>query len=159
MSLLLVQASDLWNKRHSVAIGDVHECKLIRRKEITVKQVDHIWKSMTATQYVRCARTHAPKRRGAEPGIVILLTPFRCWLSLQRVLGLASLDGVLNPAHVSGKHIVHNVFHVNKSGIVVLENKAGVSSLGRAAPLVPDDCCHSRLVSLQRTCPTGWSRP
>lgn len=58
MSLLLVQASDLWNKRHSVAIGDVHECKLIRRKEITVTQVDHIWKSMTATQYVRRARTH-----------------------------------------------------------------------------------------------------
>lgn len=64
----------------------------------------------------------------------------RSRLSLQRVLGLASLDGVLNPAHVSGKHIVHNVFHVNKSGIVVLESKAGVSSLGRAAPLVPDDC-------------------
>uniref|UniRef100_A0A674NDM8 DEP domain-containing protein 1B n=1 Tax=Takifugu rubripes TaxID=31033 RepID=A0A674NDM8_TAKRU len=41
-----------------------------------------------------------------------------------RVLGLVSLDGVLNPAHVSGKHIVHNVFSVNKSGVVVLENKA-----------------------------------
>lgn len=46
------QTSDLWNKRHSVAIGDVHECKLIRRKEITAKQVDHIWKSMTVAQYV-----------------------------------------------------------------------------------------------------------
>ncbi|TNN02265.1 hypothetical protein fugu_009752 [Takifugu bimaculatus] len=88
-----VMTSDLWNKRHSVAIGDVHECKLIRRKEISVKQVDHIWKSMTAAH-------------------------------LQRVLGLVSLDGVLNPAHVSGKHIVHNVFSVNKSGVVVLENKA-----------------------------------
>lgn len=88
-----LMTSDLWNKRHSVAVGDVHECKLIRRKEITVKQVDHIWKSLTAAH-------------------------------LQRVLGLASLDGVLNPAHVSGKHIVHNVFSVNKSGIVVLENKA-----------------------------------
>lgn len=52
-----------------------------------------------------------------------------CCASLQRVLGLVSLDGVLNPAHVSGKHIVHNVFKVNKSGIVVLENKAGASSL------------------------------
>ncbi|KAM3615126.1 uncharacterized protein V6R79_023790 [Siganus canaliculatus] len=88
-----VMTSDLWNKRHSVAIGDVHECKLIRRKEITAKQVDNIWKSMTVTH-------------------------------LQRVLGLSSLDGVLNPAHVNGKHIVHNVFSVNKSGIVVLENKA-----------------------------------
>lgn len=52
MWILSVQTSDLWNKRHSVAIGDVHECKLIRRKEISVKQVDHIWKSMTAAQYV-----------------------------------------------------------------------------------------------------------
>lgn len=48
------------------------------------------------------------------------------FLSLQRVLGLDSFDGVLNPIHVSGKHIVHNVFSVNKSGIVILENKAGV---------------------------------
>lgn len=46
------KTSDLWNKRHSVAIGDVHECKLIRRREVTSKQVDHIWKSMTITQYV-----------------------------------------------------------------------------------------------------------
>lgn len=49
---LFNQTSDLWNKRHSVAIGDVNECKLIRRKEITPKQVDHIWKSMTVAQYV-----------------------------------------------------------------------------------------------------------
>uniref|UniRef100_A0A3Q3IMA6 Rho-GAP domain-containing protein n=1 Tax=Monopterus albus TaxID=43700 RepID=A0A3Q3IMA6_MONAL len=90
---LFDQTSDLWNKRHSVAIGDVHECKLIRRKEITPKQVDHIWKSITVA-------------------------------NLQRVLGLKSLDGVLNPTHVNGKHIVHNVFSVNKTGIVILENKA-----------------------------------
>lgn len=42
------------------------------------------------------------------------------------MLGLKSLDGVLNPAQVYGKHIVHNVFSVNKTGIVVLENKAGM---------------------------------
>ncbi|XP_056300909.1 DEP domain-containing protein 1B [Pseudoliparis swirei] len=88
-----VMASDPWNKRHSVALGDVHECKLIRRKEITPKQVDHIWKSMTVAH-------------------------------LQRVLGLRSLDGVLDVALVHGKHIVHNVFGVNKTGVVVLENKA-----------------------------------
>lgn len=51
-----------------------------------------------------------------------------CCLSLQRVLGLTSLNGILNPTHVSGKHIVHNVFSVNKSGVVILENKAGVYS-------------------------------
>ncbi|XP_061574209.1 DEP domain-containing protein 1B isoform X1 [Cololabis saira] len=88
-----VMSSDLWNKRHSVAIGDVHECKVIRRKEVTPKQVDHIWKSLTIAH-------------------------------LQRVLGLRTLDGVLNPAHVNGKHIVHNVFSINKAGIVVLQNKA-----------------------------------
>lgn len=49
-------------------------------------------------------------------------------LSVQRVLGLTSLDGILNPTHVCGKHIVHNVFSVNKSGVVILENKAGVYS-------------------------------
>lgn len=54
---LFDQSSDLWNKRHSVAIGDVHECKLIRRKEITPKQVDHIWKSMTIAQYVTLLHT------------------------------------------------------------------------------------------------------
>lgn len=48
-------------------------------------------------------------------------------LSLQQVLGLDSFDGVLNLTDVSGKHIVHNVFSVNKSGIVVLDNKAGAS--------------------------------
>ncbi|KAF6739924.1 DEP domain-containing protein 1B [Oryzias melastigma] len=86
-------ASDLWNKRHSVAIGDVNECKLIRRKDVTPKQVDQIWKTMTITH-------------------------------LQKVLGLKTLDGVLHPVHVNGKHIVHNVFSVNKTGIVVLENKS-----------------------------------
>lgn len=53
------QTSDLWNKRHSVAIGDVHECKLIRRKEITPKQVEHIWKSMTVAQYVKGSKRAA----------------------------------------------------------------------------------------------------
>ncbi|XP_076006463.1 DEP domain-containing protein 1B-like [Genypterus blacodes] len=88
-----ILSSQFWNKRHSVAIGDVHECKLIRRKEITPKQVDHIWKSMTIAH-------------------------------LQRVLGLKTLEGVLDPTLVKSKHVVHNVFSVNKMGIVVLENKA-----------------------------------
>ncbi|XP_034031272.1 DEP domain-containing protein 1B [Thalassophryne amazonica] len=88
-----VLSSVLWNKRHSVAIGDVSECKLIHRKELTPKQVDHIWKSMTVAH-------------------------------LQRVLGLKTLDGVLDSTHVNGKHIVHNVFCVNQSGIVVLQNKS-----------------------------------
>ncbi|KAJ7988176.1 hypothetical protein DPEC_G00320890 [Dallia pectoralis] len=84
--------SETWNKRHSIAIGEVHECKLIRRRDITPKQVDQIWKSMTIVH-------------------------------LQRVLGLKTMDGVLDSKHVNAKHIIHNVFSVNKTGIVILKNK------------------------------------
>ncbi|XP_062870262.1 DEP domain-containing protein 1B isoform X2 [Trichomycterus rosablanca] len=85
--------SQSWNKRHSIAIGEVPECKLIRKREVTPKHVDQIWKSMTLAH-------------------------------LQRVLGLQTLDGVLDAKLLSSKHIVHNVFSVNKQGIVVLKNKA-----------------------------------
>ncbi|XP_039531827.1 DEP domain-containing protein 1B-like [Pimephales promelas] len=81
-----------WNKRHSIAIGEVPECRLVRRTELTPKHVDQIWKSMTLTH-------------------------------LQTVLGLQSLDGVLDAKLLNPKHIVHNVFGVNKQGIVVLKNK------------------------------------
>ncbi|KAM6986018.1 DEP domain-containing protein 1B-like [Aplochiton taeniatus] len=89
----LVLNSESWNKRHSIAIGEVNECKLVRRREITPKQVDHVWKSMTIAH-------------------------------LQRVLGLKTMEGVLDSRHVNAKHILHNVFSVNKTGIVVLQNKA-----------------------------------
>ncbi|KAM9517785.1 DEP domain-containing protein 1B-like isoform 2-T2 [Salvelinus alpinus] len=89
----LILNSETWNKRHSIAIGEVHECKIIRRSDITPKQVDQIWKKMTITH-------------------------------LQRVLGLKTMDGVLDPNHVNAKHIIHNVFSVNKTGIVIVKNKA-----------------------------------
>ncbi|XP_041916400.1 DEP domain-containing protein 1B [Alosa sapidissima] len=88
----LVLNSETWNKRHSIAIGEVHECKLIRRKEITAKHLDQIWRAMTLAE-------------------------------LQRGLGLQSLEGVLDSKHVNPKHIIHNVYCVNKQGIVVLKNK------------------------------------
>ncbi|XP_036385743.1 DEP domain-containing protein 1B, partial [Megalops cyprinoides] len=89
----LVLNSESWNKRHSIAIGEVHECKLIRRREITQRHVDQIWKSMTLAH-------------------------------LQRVLGLKSLDGVLDAKLINPKHIVHNVYTVNKQGVVVLKDKS-----------------------------------
>ncbi|KAI1904615.1 hypothetical protein AGOR_G00007480 [Albula goreensis] len=89
----LVLNSESWNKRHSIAIGEVHECKLIRRREITQKQVDQIWKSMTLAH-------------------------------LQRVLGLESLEGVLDARLINPKHIVQNVYSVNKQGVVVLKDKS-----------------------------------
>ncbi|XP_012992693.2 DEP domain-containing protein 1B isoform X2 [Esox lucius] len=88
----LVLNSETWNKRHSIAIGEVHECKLIRRRDVTPKQVDQIWKSLTIVH-------------------------------LQRVLGLKTMDGVLDSKHINAKHIVHNVFSVNSTGIVILKNK------------------------------------
>ncbi|XP_066567516.1 DEP domain-containing protein 1B [Amia ocellicauda] len=88
----IVLNSELWNKRHSIAIGEVHECKLIRRREITPRHVEHIWKSMTLAH-------------------------------LQKILGLKSLDGVLDTKLLKAKNILHNVYQVNKQGVVVLEDK------------------------------------
>ncbi|XP_051541796.1 DEP domain-containing protein 1B-like [Myxocyprinus asiaticus] len=89
----LIMNSGTWNKRHSIAIGELPECKLIRRGELSPKHVDQTWKSMTLTH-------------------------------LQTVLGLQSLDGVLDAKLLSPKHIVHNVFGINKQGIVILKNNA-----------------------------------
>lgn len=93
------------------------------------------------------------------------LSTLNCHLlcsSLQSVLGLTSLDGVLSPKHVNGKHIVHNVFSVNKSGIVVLENKAGTRWLTHDQPAVTPTPPLTHCVSFfhpQRTCHIGWCRP
>ncbi|KFV02988.1 DEP domain-containing protein 1B, partial [Tauraco erythrolophus] len=43
---------------------------------------------------------------------------------LQKVLGLDSLDEVLDTKLVNSKHIVHNAYNVNKQGIVTLEDKS-----------------------------------
>ncbi|TSM28118.1 DEP domain-containing protein 1B [Bagarius yarrelli] len=102
----LVLNSDTWNKRHSIAIGEVPECKLIRRRDITPKHVDQIWKSLTLNH-------------------------------LQSVLGLQSLAGILDAKVLSPKHIVYNVFSVNKQGIVVLTNKAGPNGNESNQPMYP----------------------
>ncbi|KAJ8287138.1 hypothetical protein GJAV_G00048090 [Gymnothorax javanicus] len=49
----LVLNSESWNKRHSIAIGEVQECRLIRRREISQRHLDHIWKSMTLAHLQR----------------------------------------------------------------------------------------------------------
>lgn len=46
-------------------------------------------------------------------------------LSLQKLLGLPSLEDVLNPADVSSHFIVYNMTKVNKHGVVTLEDKTG----------------------------------
>ncbi|XP_076134196.1 DEP domain-containing protein 1A isoform X3 [Alosa pseudoharengus] len=42
---------------------------------------------------------------------------------LQKILGLASLEGVLDPTQVNSENIVYNMTHVNKHGVVTLEDK------------------------------------
>lgn len=49
---------------------------------------------------------------------------FMYFCRLQKVLGLDSLDEVLDTKLVNSKHIVQNVYNVNKQGIVTLEDKS-----------------------------------
>ncbi|NWT48715.1 DEP1B protein, partial [Chroicocephalus maculipennis] len=85
--------SEMWYKRHSIAIGEVPACKLVFRRELTQTNIEEIWKSMTLSR-------------------------------LQKVLGLDSLDEVLDIKLVNSKHIVQNAYNVNKQGIVTLEDKS-----------------------------------
>ncbi|KAF4803096.1 hypothetical protein TURU_020591 [Turdus rufiventris] len=85
--------SEMWYKRHSIAIGEVPACKLVFRRELTQTNIEEIWKSMTLSR-------------------------------LQKVLGLDSLDEVLDTKLVNSKHIVQNVYNVNKQGIAILEDKS-----------------------------------
>ncbi|XP_039176101.1 DEP domain-containing protein 1B isoform X1 [Crotalus tigris] len=39
--------SEMWFKRHSIAIGEVPTCKLIHRRQLTETNVEDIWKSRT----------------------------------------------------------------------------------------------------------------
>ncbi|XP_051929511.1 DEP domain-containing protein 1B-like [Hippocampus zosterae] len=42
---------------------------------------------------------------------------------LQKILAVASLDGVLDPRSVNAHHIIHNMTKVNKHGVVALDDK------------------------------------
>lgn len=43
--------------------------------------------------------------------------------SLQRILGCASLDEVLDQRNVNPQNIIHNMTKVNKHGVVTLDDK------------------------------------
>ncbi|KAL8203844.1 UNVERIFIED_CONTAM: DEP domain-containing protein 1B [Gekko kuhli] len=43
---------------------------------------------------------------------------------LQKILGLDSLEDVLDTKLVNPKHIIQNVYHINKQGVVILEDKS-----------------------------------
>lgn len=88
----IILNSELWHKRHSIAIGEVSECRIVHREKVSQGTVEGIWKSMSLAH-------------------------------LQKILGLTSLEGVLDPKQVNSKYITHNVHHVNKQGVVILDNK------------------------------------
>ncbi|KAM9824657.1 DEP domain-containing protein 1A-like [Neosynchiropus ocellatus] len=48
---------------------------------------------------------------------------------LQRVLGVGSLEEVLDPRHINPQNIIHNMTRVNKHGVVSLDNKTGLYDL------------------------------
>lgn len=48
-----------------------------------------------------------------------------CCFSLKKILGVSSLDDVLDQYHVNPQNIVHNMTKVNKHGVVTLEDKTG----------------------------------
>ncbi|KAM8930257.1 DEP domain-containing protein 1A isoform 2-T2 [Pelodytes ibericus] len=45
-------------------------------------------------------------------------------IHLQKILALPSLEEVLNPAQISPSHIMYNMTHTSKHGVVVLQDKA-----------------------------------
>uniref|UniRef100_A0A8C5PBI7 DEP domain-containing protein 1B n=1 Tax=Leptobrachium leishanense TaxID=445787 RepID=A0A8C5PBI7_9ANUR len=85
--------SEMWYKRHSIAIGEVPVCRLVYRRELTAADVEELWKS-------------------------------RALLHLQKILGLDSLNDVMEAKSVDGKHLVHNVYNINKQNIVLLEDRS-----------------------------------
>ncbi|XP_078531254.1 DEP domain-containing protein 1B isoform X1 [Lissotriton helveticus] len=89
----IVMNSEMWYKRHSIAIGEVPACKLIHRKTLTESNVEEIWKTMTLTH-------------------------------LQKILGLDSMENVLDSKFVNPKHIIYNVYNTNKQGVVILKDKS-----------------------------------
>uniref|UniRef100_A0A8C5QQ91 DEP domain containing 1 n=1 Tax=Leptobrachium leishanense TaxID=445787 RepID=A0A8C5QQ91_9ANUR len=46
-------------------------------------------------------------------------------IHLQKILALPSLDDLLNPAQINPGHIMYNMTHTSKHGVVVLEDKTG----------------------------------
>lgn len=46
--------------------------------------------------------------------------------SLQRILGITSLDAVLDQRYVNPQNIIHNMTKVNKHGVVTLDDKTSM---------------------------------
>lgn len=62
------------------------------------------------------------KADGNEESFWVTQTFVLCF-SLQRILGCACLDEVLDQRHVNPQNIIHNMTKVNKHGVVTLDDK------------------------------------
>lgn len=45
--------------------------------------------------------------------------------SLQTILGLPSLEEVLQPAQIVPEYVIYNMTNTSKHGVVILQNKSG----------------------------------
>lgn len=45
--------------------------------------------------------------------------------SLQTILGVSSLEEVINPKQVIPQHIMYNMTNTSKHGVVILQDKSG----------------------------------
>ena len=46
-------------------------------------------------------------------------------IHLQTILGLPSLEEVLQPTQIVPEHVIYNMTHTSKHGVVILQNKSG----------------------------------
>lgn len=68
---------------------------------------------------------------------ILTLTFTVCCFSLKKILGVSSLDDVLDQCHVSPQNIIHNMTKVNKHGVVTLEDKTGRLAHGKQLGSTP----------------------
>ena len=77
--------------------------------------------------YICLAQTKSHLKKGYPyhyPDRIAICIVFVCF-SLQTVLRIEILDDIIDPQYLSGKHIMHNCLHINKSGVVTNINPKG----------------------------------
>lgn len=70
-------------------------------------------------------------RRSMRKERILTLRFTVCCFSLKKILGVSSLDDVLDQYHVNPQNIIHNMTKVNKHGVVTLEDKTGRLAQGK----------------------------
>lgn len=91
------------------------ECELVAMTStrISKEETDGVWKSMVVNKYVVDLQLF-----GAEIFIVY-------FHRLQRILGISKLSELIDTDSINPEHIIHNVSHVSKNGVVTNIPKSG----------------------------------